>query len=224
MTQVWSSSRATKGQLLVLLAIADFADDDGHAFPSLKVLGKKARLSVRETQNCLRQLEHLGEVKIEKRQMPHGGYGPSLYHILTPGAISAPPGEVGCTTLVQFSANGSDKSISGTATGTITPPSPPQGGDCSLLFPELASKATPKRKRQPKVTQPSEEFLTFWDAYPRHEKMARAWRAWQKANPPLAVVLESLAEHKKTNQWRRGKEYIPHPATWINDESWDDEL
>ena len=53
--------------------------------------------------------------------------------------------------------------------------------------------------------------------------MKAAWSV-EKTNPPLSIVLESLAEHKKSPQWRRGKEYIPHASTWINQERWDDEL
>ena len=72
MTRVWASSRASKGQLLVLLAIADFADDDGRAWPSVCTLAKKARLSERETQYVLRQLEEMGELRVLHNEGPKG--------------------------------------------------------------------------------------------------------------------------------------------------------
>ena len=229
MTKVWDTSLAAEGCLLVLLAIADFADDDGRAFPSVPKLAKKARLSERQTQCALRRLEEIGELKIFKRRLDHGGWGSSAYQVLTPSAVSAPPpgaisapaGEVGNTTLVKFATHLEDRSIPPlTATGTA-PPLPPQGGNGSCLFPDLPP-VKPKRTR--KSTEPSEEFLQFWREYPRHKKMKDAWKAWQQANPALTVVLESLAAHKKSQDWRRGPQYIPYPATWIRAEQWDDDL
>lgn len=58
MTQVWYSAPYEGGTLLVLLALADWAHDDGtHIFPTIKTLGLKARLAERQTQKCLRILE-----------------------------------------------------------------------------------------------------------------------------------------------------------------------
>ena len=48
MARVWEWSAASGGGLLALLAIADFANDNGVAWPSLSVLAAKARLSVRQ--------------------------------------------------------------------------------------------------------------------------------------------------------------------------------
>ena len=72
MTRVWSLSKATEGSLLVLLAIADFADDEGRAWPSVGALGKKARLSERQTRYVLRKLETSGEIKTLPSKGPHG--------------------------------------------------------------------------------------------------------------------------------------------------------
>jgi hypothetical protein len=80
------------------------------------------------------------------------------------------------------------------------------------------------RRSAPVVCVPSPEFQEFWEGYPRREKMKDAWAAWQKINPPLAEVLETLKKAKKTPQWNRGKQYIPLPGSWLRDERWDDEL
>ncbi len=64
MARVWEYSRQKEGALLVLLAIADFADDEGNAFPSVPRLAHKARLSDRQTQRLIRKLEEDGELKI----------------------------------------------------------------------------------------------------------------------------------------------------------------
>ena len=66
MARVWESSSACGGGLLALLAIADFAHDNGVAWPSLNVLAAKARLSVRQLCTVLDELEKAGELKRER--------------------------------------------------------------------------------------------------------------------------------------------------------------
>ncbi|MBX6391150.1 MAG: helix-turn-helix domain-containing protein [Frankia sp.] len=64
MSQVWEHSRQHGSALLVLLAIADFADDDGWAYPSIERLAEKARMSTRNVRYVLRHLEASGELMI----------------------------------------------------------------------------------------------------------------------------------------------------------------
>ena len=72
LSRVWRQSKTRGGPLLVLLAIADFANDAGQAWPSVKTLAAKSRLSERETRYILRRLERSGEVKILHNKGPHG--------------------------------------------------------------------------------------------------------------------------------------------------------
>lgn len=66
MSLVWEHSQQSGSSLLVLLALADFADDDGYCYPSVARLAKKARLSERATQYALRDLEEAGELSVER--------------------------------------------------------------------------------------------------------------------------------------------------------------
>lgn len=87
MSYIWEHSQAREGSLLVLLAICDFADDTGKAYPSVSTLAKKARLSERQTQYCLKSLCDIGEIKIEQNKGPHGC---NLYRVqLLQGANTA---------------------------------------------------------------------------------------------------------------------------------------
>lgn len=73
MTHVWDHSKASEGALLVLLAIADHAHDDGAgAWPSLETLGKKARMSERGVRYALRKLQDAGELVVEYKAGPKG--------------------------------------------------------------------------------------------------------------------------------------------------------
>src|SRR5262245_39475872 len=71
-TEVWQGSRNKSGNLLVLLALADHADDRGIAWPGIPLLAHKARLSERHTRRCLKQLVASGELEILPNQAPSG--------------------------------------------------------------------------------------------------------------------------------------------------------
>jgi hypothetical protein len=81
MTAVWEHSSQKEGALLVLLALADCAHDDGTmAFPSVKTLAEKARMSERNARYCLRNLEQSGEIVREGRHRS----GTTVYRIVLP--------------------------------------------------------------------------------------------------------------------------------------------
>lgn len=66
-SKVWDHSRHSGSALLVLLAIADFADDEGMAFPGLTTLAKKARTTVRNLHKVLEKLVESGELVIDHK-------------------------------------------------------------------------------------------------------------------------------------------------------------
>lgn len=87
-----------------------------------------------------------------------------------------------------------------TPTPTPSPPKPPKGPD---LFDE------------------------FWTAYPRKVGKDAAHKAFEKRKPDRAAVdrmLAAIAQQKQSPQWTKDNgEFIPHPATWLNQGRWQDE-
>ena len=69
----------------------------------------------------------------------------------------------------------------------------------------------------------TEEFEAFWKAYPRKTGKVASFKAWKAHKPDLAKCLTALEWQKKDKQWQ-DKSYIPHPSTWLNRGSWDDEV
>lgn len=67
------------------------------------------------------------------------------------------------------------------------------------------------------------EFDQFWEAYPKKVGKLPAHRAWHKMidPPPIQEILKALEVQKKSKQWQEG--FIPNPATWLNQERWNDE-
>ena len=82
-----------------------------------------------------------------------------------------------------------------------------------------------KRKRNPVTDSPG--FVHFWESYPRKEGKGAARRAWAaiKPGPDLTErILEAVERQRDWPVWREdGGRFIPHPATWLNQERWTDE-
>jgi hypothetical protein len=67
MTWLWENSPASGTDLLVMLAIADNADDTGgNAWPSMRTLARKCRISERSVQRAIRSLQAAGLLMIEE--------------------------------------------------------------------------------------------------------------------------------------------------------------
>lgn len=78
MGRVWDLSQHAGTELLMLLSIADFSDDDGRAYPSVATLAKKCRMQPRNCRYLLRALEDSGELSVIPNAGPKGA---NLYRI-----------------------------------------------------------------------------------------------------------------------------------------------
>lgn len=67
-SSVWKLADVTSTQKLVLLALADNANDDGSCFPSVPLLARKTCLSDRAVRGTMRDLETAGLVRSEARR------------------------------------------------------------------------------------------------------------------------------------------------------------
>ena len=81
MTSVWDDLRTqAHSELLVLLALADWANDDGYCWPTISALATKARLSERAVQQILGRLTATGRI----RRIQGGGRGrANRYQVVT---------------------------------------------------------------------------------------------------------------------------------------------
>lgn len=77
------------------------------------------------------------------------------------------------------------------------------------------------------MTEIQTDFDLFWQAYPRKTAKGAARKAWAKLSPDTATVqkmLDALNWQRHQPQWLKdGGQFIPMPATYINQERWDDE-
>lgn len=128
--------RVSATHLLMLLSIADFADDDGRAYPSVASLARKCRMKPRNAQTILAGLRESGELVI---RMGEGPKGTNLYRI-QPLQDSAP---------LQRNAPGGAKDCAYPLQGIAPKPSvnhqePPKGK--AQAIPSLAEKKKTKRE------------------------------------------------------------------------------
>lgn len=82
MATVWADSEHSGGKLLLLLALADHANDQGVCWPSLETLAQKSRMSERHVRRLLRELEESGELRTEVGGNTDGQNRSSVYRIV----------------------------------------------------------------------------------------------------------------------------------------------
>lgn len=70
-------------------------------------------------------------------------------------------------------------------------------------------------------------FDAFWAAYPKKVGKVAAQKAFDKIRPSnelFSQMLTAIKQQRASPQWTRDNgQYIPNPATWLNQGRWDDE-
>lgn len=87
----WKHGPKNQGELLVLLALADFANDDGECWPAMSTIAEKARVTERATRRIIRRLEVSGFLRVETGG---GRRGSNRYRMLMGETrTNGPPGD-----------------------------------------------------------------------------------------------------------------------------------
>ena len=69
------------------------------------------------------------------------------------------------------------------------------------------------------------DFETFWLNYPKKVGKDAARKAFSRVKVPVETLLTAIEQQKCSRQWQEdGGQYIPNPATWLNQGRWQDEL
>jgi hypothetical protein len=72
MSAVWTTSPNRGVELLIELAFADYADDEGRCWPSVKSVSEKARCTPRYVQKTVKLLQLQRRLVIDPEPGPHG--------------------------------------------------------------------------------------------------------------------------------------------------------
>ena len=137
MSAVWKHAPVSGGALLVLLAMADFANDNGICWPAIATLAEKARLHNRQVQYILRNLEASKLIMLDRGTGPNGV---NTYKVLVRGAENAPP---------DVKGRGAVHAPGGAAhcTGGVLPTAPKPSLEPSLVEPSSGNGPTPLERR-----------------------------------------------------------------------------
>ena len=95
--------------------------------------------------------------------------------------------------------------------------------------PEPVTSKQPPKPPAHKLADVPEGFSHWYDAYPRKHGKHAAIKAWKKIKPSkTAAALMTTAIRNQVDQHHfqngRGEDFIPNPATWLNQGRWEDEL
>ena len=101
-----------------------------------------------------------------------------------------------------------------------------RGLECNAV---AVTETLPEKRREEKrktttVSEYSDEFEQFWKVYPKKTGKGEACKSWNKQNPSLQTVLNSLEWQIKSSDWKKENgQYIPMPSTYLNQRRFDDE-
>jgi len=119
----------------------------------------------------------------------------------------------------------------GTACGEL----PQVAASCGEMRPEsnpIQSESNPNPNPNPTrergETDSNDQFDRFWERYPNKVAKQDALKAWKKIrmNGELfKEIMSGLDRWLASDEWYRDNgRFIPHPATWLNGQRWNDEV
>ena len=92
---------------------------------------------------------------------------------------------------------------------------------------EIKEEKQVKEKSKTENKQ-QEYFSIFWASYPKKVGKGAAEKSWKKIKPTkdlLEKMLNAIETAKQSIQWNKDNgQYIPNPATWLNQKRWEDEI
>jgi hypothetical protein len=243
--------KLTSTQKLVLITLANYANDKYETYPKQNTIAAKVGLTRPTVCSTLSDLAELGLITIIHRFHDNGGKRSSVYRL----HVSAPP-EPGIN-------DDDDGPMSNNPTGGMSnAPTSPVGEDdkvCQgprrgmsstetsdvadddmnnrILEPSLEPKQEPNpepKKRRKTAPWPADFREQFWALYPKRKNTSRK-AAWTRLEgleredrvefSDVMAGLRIYAErmNAKVKQDRKNEQFIAHAITWINQERWETE-
>lgn len=154
--------------------------------------------------------------------------------------------------ICDYALNGNEQEISGSAatafilikptldSGRKKAASGKHGGENGKGIKKQTESKPKAKAKQPKREKEREEekereienecyardaFETFWKAYPRKVGKDAARRAFAKVKVPVETLVAAVEAQKASPQWTKDNgQFIPNPATWLNQGRWEDEV
>ena len=199
----WASEQTppTATAKLALLMMASMADNETYAcWPSYQHLADLCMVSRRTMATTIKTLSDNGFISIKNRSNSKG-QATSLYTINVV-SVSA--------NIAEVSAN--DDTVSAN-------PAPGVSAKVAHGNSHSIKLSTKQSEKQCKA-----EFATWYSRYPKKKSRAAAEKAWLKIKPDLDTLISALDDQLSNDpDWQGDTQFLPHPATYLNNERWTDE-
>lgn len=203
MSKVWEHYPCGGTELLSLLALADWSDDEGRCFPSMAAIAKKTRLQPRQAQRLVHKLIDDGYVRVTGNKFGGAPGTTRQYQIVIDRltGVTQDRGVVGDRGVTQDADGCHGRRETGVTHDTQT-----------IIEPSLTFNG---------------HFAVFWNAYPKKKHKGDAEKAFKSIRVNgdlLGKMLSAIASQKQTQQWQKDNgQFIPYPATWLRAKGWEDE-
>lgn len=204
-----------QSHLLVLLALADRAHDDGTAaYPSREWIGERARCSVRSVASHLRALEEAGLIRKGDQELVghfRADRRPVVYDVvMTAGNVCTPSSDD-----VQSDASRGARLRTHDVQPVAHKPSLFSYGEETVQNPSNA--------------RVSEWFEEVWKVWPKHDKKKPAREKFERLVSSGKVALEDLVVAARNHglAYTEGgwdEQFVPGLLPWLNQERWNDDL
>lgn len=240
MSQVWENADVSDTDLLLLLAMADFANDDCTCWPSIETLAKRIRKTTRSVTRSVNSLEKKGLIEVLVRG---AGRQSSRYKIIvsalkdkqesrgdnlspvTPMSPQHrhpchPSPDIGVTpALTRMSTDPSIEPSMEPPKNHQNTPLPPKGdgSDDEHYGPDVPIEVIWKAA-----------FEKFWNIYPKKRGKDPANKAWDKLKGDEELyydICEAVIAWSKTEDWLKNDgQFVPNASTFLNQKRWQDEI
>jgi biotin operon repressor len=176
--------------------LAKYADNQTHqAFPSRETLADRLKCSVKTVERAVQELEAAGAIRKESR----GRYHSTLYTLV----MSRPRGQKCPNEGTKMSDEATKMSERGDKNVALTIPNELDQEELDLIN--------------------IDGFDEFWSIYPLKREKPKARRAFEKATKRVGAIdriIEGAVAYR--DDPNRQDAYTKYPATWLNNDCWDD--
>ena len=188
-------------QVAVYAALRSFADRGGECWPSYPAIANRAGISEKKVRLVLSELRDAGWIGWVPRRKEDGSSASNLYSVF--GARSGMSGGEGSGMAYQRTNNHLELQ----PLELTNPPNPPSQTALAPIHPGVSV------------------FDEFWSTYPRKAGKGAAAKAWKKATKRASpmTILAGCQRYAVDPNLPQDHRYIPHPATWLNGDRWEDD-
>lgn len=215
MQWVWKNGPSDMTERMVLLAIADHADEGGRGYPSMVGIAEKTCLTERGARGVVRRLESGGWLKTD---IGGGRGGKSVYTVLMKNQ------EPETRNMGETQNQKPGMTFPETAETRNVATLNPEGG-CT----KPGTRVPPNHQgtiKEPSVSSSARQiaFSRFWAVYPKRVEKKGAqskFDAAVKSGVDPERIISAAEAYARSDNVQRG--FVKHPTTWLSTGCWDDE-